>query len=48
LRDLSASTGTEADENRHRRLTFWLWTAHKLERVADHSVVIAHRVQQMQ
>lgn len=35
------------DENAHRRLTFWLWIAHKLERVADHSVTIARRTQQM-
>lgn len=35
------------DENYHRRLTFWLWIAHKIERVADHSVVIARRAAQL-
>lgn len=49
LQELSASQHhATSDANTHRRLTFWLWTAHKLERVADHSVVIARRVQQMQ
>lgn len=49
LQELSASQHQAAsDPNAHRRLTFWLWIAHKLERVADHSVVIARRVQQMQ
>jgi phosphate transport system protein len=46
---LSQAGGSlEADEFIHRRLTFWLWIAHKLERVADHAVVIAKRAQQMQ
>jgi phosphate transport system protein len=31
----------------HRRLTYWVWIAHKLERVADHSVSIARRAQQL-
>jgi phosphate transport system protein len=31
----------------NRRLTYWLWIAHKLERVADHAVVIAHRARQI-
>lgn len=49
LQALSQAGGQqEADEFTHRRLTFWLWIAHKLERVADHAVVIAKRVRQMQ
>ncbi len=49
LQSLSqVGTHLETDEFTHRRLTFWLWIGHKLERVADHAVVIARRVQQMQ
>jgi phosphate transport system protein len=42
LRDdlLARMSAAEADQ---RRLTFWIWVAHKLERVADHAVVIARR-----
>jgi phosphate transport system protein len=49
LRSLSqVGTHLETDEFTHRRLTYWLWIGHKLERVADHAVVIAKRVQQLQ
>ncbi len=37
----------QPDENYHRRLTYWLWIAHKIERIADHSVVIARRAIQV-
>jgi phosphate transport system protein len=53
LRDqlLQALSGTgyqeSPDVNYHRRVTFWLWIAHKVERIADHSVVIARRAQQL-
>ncbi len=48
LQRLGAAGGDAgADEFMARRLTFWLWIAHKLERVADHAVVIARRTQQM-
>ena len=43
----NVGTDTPNDEFAHRRLTFWLWIAHKLERVSDHAVVIAKRVQQL-
>lgn len=42
---LSAAGASEDDY--HRRLTFWLWIAHKLERVADHGVIIAKRVEHL-
>lgn len=45
LGTLTAETPNQATLN--RRLTFWLWIAHKLERVADHAVVIARRAQQI-
>jgi len=49
LQSLSqVGTQLDSDEFTHRRLTFWLWIGHKLERVADHAVVIARRVQQLQ
>lgn len=35
------------DENHQRRMTYWLWIAHKMERIADHAVVIAKRTQQI-
>jgi phosphate transport system protein len=31
-----------------RRISVWLWIAHRLERIADHASVIARRVKQMQ
>jgi|GEM_PF-3017240 len=40
--------GKENDAGLPRKITYWLWIAHKLERVADHAVVIARRVQQLQ
>jgi phosphate transport system protein len=49
LRDelLAQNASVPPDETLHRRLTFWIWIAHKLERVADHAVVIARRARQM-
>ncbi len=49
LRDalLAQHASVPPDETLHRRLTFWIWIAHKLERVADHAVVIARRARQM-
>ena len=48
LQDLSGTGLLEMpDEHYHRRLTFWLWIAHKIERIADHSVVIARRAIQL-
>ncbi len=46
LAQLGKAGGTASDAV-HRRLTFWMWVAHKLERVADHAVVIARRAEQM-
>ncbi|MBA3823418.1 MAG: hypothetical protein H0X24_05845 [Ktedonobacterales bacterium] len=40
-------TAPTAQDDYHRRLTFWLWIAHKLERVADHGVIIAKRVEHL-
>jgi phosphate transport system protein len=45
LQRLGTSPTTQDDY--HRRLTFWLWIAHKLERVADHGVIIAKRVEHL-
>jgi phosphate transport system protein len=40
-------SASSAQDDTHRRLTFWLWIAHKLERVADHGVIIAKRVEHL-
>lgn len=48
LQQLGALNATSAPPDpQNRRLTFWLWIAHKLERVADHAVVIARRAEQI-
>jgi phosphate transport system protein len=47
LRQMETLQATSPQETPHRRLTFWLWIAHKLERVADHAVVIARRTEQI-
>jgi phosphate transport system protein len=39
---------TSISDHTARSTTFWLWIAHKLERVADHAVAIAYRCQRLQ